>query len=141
MGHGENGSRIRGGKKAWSVHANWEGGTDIYIDGAWEEGGPNPGQWSLHYWTPMPIWKFSWVKVLRGFQRPRIWRMGWVFFPGRMEWDLDEPNADAYADEEPNADTGEPNADTEEPYADTTGEPNASRTSRRRRGRRGRSRQ
>lgn len=105
------GSRIRGDKKAWSVHANWEGGTDIYIDGAWEEAGPNPGQWSLHYWTPMPIWKFRWDKILRGFQRPRkLVCKGWVYFPGHMEWWV--PNADAGAAEEPNADTGELNADT-----------------------------
>ena len=57
MGHGENGVKNPGDKKAWSVHANWESGTDIYIDGPWVEEGPNAGQWSLHYWTPLPIWK------------------------------------------------------------------------------------
>ena len=91
-------SRIRGDKKAWAVHANYEGGTDIYIDGPWEEVGPNAGQWSQHYWTPMPIWNFSWAEILMGWQHPpEIEFKGWVFFPGQMQW---VPNADAGAAEE-----------------------------------------
>ena len=82
------------------MHANWEQGTDIYLDGYWEEQGPNPGQYCLHLHTKLPIWKFSWYKILRGWQRPKFKNLGWVFFPGHMVWV--EPNPAPEEVEEPN---------------------------------------
>ena len=46
----------------------------------------------------MPIWKFSWYKILRGWQRPNFKKLGWVYFAGEMVWEVpeeEEPNRGA----------------------------------------------